>query len=451
MISRTALIVALALTLPSTAHAETYLNPDRPWWKQFFAVVDGTSPDFEAAAKQDMQYQSANEFDRDGVLVRLVAQLREQYAQIDTASAEITINMRSQLGDYSSAQNGFPVSLFAPNMRLQLDGSDLYFRNFESYSIFPASKGEGQAFRTRIGTQPLIASLTLTNIRKSTTRPRAYDGFVRKVTYTAKDGLVVAEFTATENAPLPADVAADQLAAVRKRLVEMAGIPPLGTPWSEAKATIQSSYPFIASDVFAYTDRGKRIAYQYDNGAAVMDVPHEADKAFRVYLQQAEGGWRTTRGFSVNLNGGDSISTKGTGPGLACYTPDVLDRCAVLEFSPADGGHVLTRAYGVIELERTETPRAAIEGLVGDSMAAFGGFTTKLDYDLGSLKQGQTPKFSINGGVTAYAASAGQMREGSPFYDPLQNTTNTNPITREIALFAVDGAPNRIPLIFVLQ
>lgn len=449
--SRTALIVALGFAFSSTAQAESYSNPDRAWWKQFFAAVDGTSPDFEAAAKQDLQYQSANEFDRDEVLARLVAQLREQHAQIDTASAEITLNMRAQLGDYSSAQNGFPVSLFAPNMRLQLDGSDLYFRNFESYSIFPASKDEGQALRTRIGTQPLIASLTLTNIRKSTTRPRAYDGFVSKVTYTAKDGLVVAEFTATENAPLPADVAADQLAAVRKQLVEMAGIPPLGTPWSEAKTTIQSSYPFSASDMFAYTDKGKRIAYQYDKGTLALDAPHEADKVFRIYLQQAEGGWRTTRGFSVNLNGGDSVSTKGTGPGLACYTPDVLDRCAVLEFSPADGGHVLTRAYGVIELKRTETPRAAIEGLVGDSMAAFDGFTTKLDYDPGSLEQGRTPKFITNGGVAAYAVGAGQMREGSPLYDPLQNTTQTNPISREIALFAVDGAPNRIPLIFVLQ
>ena len=219
----------------------------------------------------------------------------------------------------------------------------------------------------------------------------------------------------------------------------------------DAKAQIQQGYPFAVSDGFAYTDSGKMIAYQYEGGVIVKDEAHAADQPFRVYLQQVEGDWRTKQGFSVDLNGENGIRTKGTGPGLACYTPDVVDRCAVLEFSPKDGGHVLTRAYGVVEMQHDRTAEAALKDFLGSNWDAFEGFTTKLDYDPDSLKLGQTPKFITRGGVSAYAAGAGVMREGKPFYDPLANTTGTNPINREIALFAVDGAALRIPIIYVLQ
>lgn len=251
----------------------------------FFGAVEGQQPDFEMIAKKDPAYIDASEFDRDDVLAQLVAELEHQQEQIDVDSAEITVTISAMLGGYSAQAEGFPVSLFVPNMHLPIGVQKLFFRNFEKFRIFPATRDEGKALRDRIGTRSLAADATLTNIQASSTRPRAFEGVVSKVVYTAADGLVLGEFTATEAAPLPASAAADQVATIRSKTIELAGIPPLGTPWADVKAIIQSSYPYSASDTFAYTDKGKVIAYQHDNGTTVLDAPHEADKAFRIYLQ----------------------------------------------------------------------------------------------------------------------------------------------------------------------
>lgn len=451
MTTKFALALGLGLACWSPALAETYTSPDRAWWSTFFQAVDGTTPDFEAIAKKDPAYLAASEFDRAEVLAKLVTELQSKQAQIDVPAAEVVISIRATLGDYSVENSGFPVSLFTQNSHLKLDANSLFFRNWQDFNIFAATKDEGKALRDRIGKQTLAADVTVTGFKKSTTRPNAYEGFVTKVAYFAEDGLPVAEFTSTEAAPLSADDVAGKVAAARQSIVDAAGIPALGTSWVDAKAQIQQAYPYVASDDFAYTDSGKIIAYQFEGGAIVKDEAHTADQVFRVYLQQTEGDWRTKRGFSVDLNGGNEIDTKGTGPGLACYTPDVVDRCAVLEFSPKDGGHVLTRAYGVVEMQRDGTAEAMLKDFVGSSWDAFEGFTTRLDYDPDSLKLGQAPKFITRGGVSAYAVGAGAMREGKPFFDPLANTTGTNPINREIALFAVDGAALRIPMIYVLQ
>ncbi|MFP7675524.1 hypothetical protein ACG74X_19430 [Marivita sp. S0852] len=445
------MIAALGLMTVSPAFAETYLNPDQAWWGQFLNAVDGDQPNYEQIAKKDPSYLAADEFDRDDVLAGLVSELEREHEAINLDTAEVTVTIRAKLGEYSSRDEGFPVNLFMPNMHLPIGVNKLFFRNFEDYRIFPATREEGKALRDRIGTQALAVDVTLTDIRKSTTRPRAYEGFVSKVVYTASDGLVVGEHTATKDAPLSNDVAAQQVADIRQKIIDLAGIPDLGTTWKDAKAEIQKAYPFSASDDFAYTGQGKIIAYQFDAGSVVTDEPHDASRTFDVYLQQVDGAWRTSRGFAMDLNGVDMLSTKGVGPGITCYTSEVLDRCAVLEFSPSNGGHVLTRAYGVIELERSETPRQTFEKFVGENVGVFEGFTSKIDYDAGSVQLGSTPKYIGVRGVPAYAAGAGGHREGPPMYDPLENTSGVNPVDREIALFAVDGSDSRVPLIFVLQ
>ncbi|MCX7568062.1 hypothetical protein OS189_17100 [Sulfitobacter sp. F26169L] len=402
-------------------------------------------------AKQDPAYLSADEFDREEVMAQLVDVLKQQQGDIDVGDAEITVTIHATLGDYSTADEGFPVNLFVPNMHFPIGVNKLFFRNFDAYRIFAATRDEGKALRDRIGTQPLAADVTLTNIETSTTRPRTFEGFVSRVVYTARDGLVVGEFTATEDAHLPAAEAADMVVDIAQHITQAAGIPALGTSWEEAKALLQDSYPFSGSDDFAYLSSGKVIAYQYDASALIRDEAHDATRPFNVYLQQVDGAWRTTRGFKVDLNGVDMLSTKGAGPGLACYTPHVLDRCAVLQFSPSDSGHVLSRAYGVIELERSGSPKKVFEAFVSNNTAAFDGFATKVDYDAESLKQGDTPKYIGIRGVSAYAAGAGEVREGTPIYDPLENTSGINSINREIGLFAVDGAADRVPMVFVLQ
>jgi hypothetical protein len=451
MTAKFVLALGLGLALSSPVSAETFLNPDRAWWSTFFQAVDGVQPDFERIAQKAPEYLAADEFDRAEVLAKLVAELQAAQAQIDVPGAEVTISIRAKLGDYSVENAGFPVSIFSQNVHLTLESNGLYFRNWQDFNIFPANKDEGKALRSRIGTQALAADVTLTDFKKSTTRPNAYDGFVTNVAYFAEDGLPIAEFTAEQIAPIPASDAADKVAAVQQLVVDAAGIPALGTSWRDAQALIQQSFPYAASDDFAYTEAGKMLAYRFDGGAVVKEDAHAADQQFRVYLQQVEGDWRKKRGFSVDLSAGDGVDITGTGPGLACYTPDIIDRCAVLEFSPSDGGHILTRAYGVVETERLGNPQQAFEALIGSNGDAFKRFTTKLDYDPASLKSGVTPKFPSRGGVSAYAAGAGAIREGAPFYDPLKNTSGMNAINREIALFAVDGADARIPMIFVLQ
>jgi len=39
---------------------------------------------------------------------------------------------------------------------------------------------------------------------------------------------------------------------------------------------------------------------------------------------------------------------------------------------------------------------------------------------------------------------------GKPIYDPLKNTTDVNPIGRELALYAIGGAEDRTPMVFVM-
>ena len=87
-----------------------------------------------------------------------------------------------------------------------------------------------------------------------------------RVEHTPDARVLVAEFTSTEAAPLSADDVAGKVAAARQTIVDAVGIPALGTSWMVAKAQIQQTYPFAASDDFAYTDSGKMIAYQYEGG-----------------------------------------------------------------------------------------------------------------------------------------------------------------------------------------
>lgn len=450
-----ALIAALAFSTSSPATAGPLQNPDAAWWGSFLKAVDGAVPDFERQAKADPEYLAADEFTRAEVLARVVERLQAEQAVIDVNETEVAISIRARLGDYSIADGGFPVDIFGQNMRLQPAGRALFFRNWDDFSIFLASVDEGRELRTRIGNRPVAAEVTLADIRPSVTRQRAYDARILSVVYFAEDGLKLAEIVAPEEKTISAEDGAAQLVAARDRILAEAGIPALGTTWEVAKSRLSEDYPIVASDQFAYPDSGKTLAYVYEDGRVITDEPHEADKPFRVFLQQADGDWRATPGFSVNMNdmmyGIDGLDTKGLGAGLACYTPSVNDRCAVLEFSPRDGGHILTRAYGVIEMERTGAPREVLEGFLGESAVIFEGFTAPLGYNLRFAHHGAESQSSGRGTKESYMVGAGAGHDGEPIYDPLKITTGVKAINREVALFAVDGSENRVPLIFVLQ
>lgn len=453
-----ALAFGLGFALSFPASAETYTNPDNAWWASFFMAVDGNVPDYERIAKADPAYLSADEFSRSAVLADLVARLEAEQARFDVGAAQVVVGIRAQLGDYSAEHSGFPINIFAQNMRLQPDHRDLFFRNWQQFSVYEATIDEGRALREKIGTQPLSVEVTLGDIRPSATRSRAYDARIVKVVYYAADGLKVAEIEAPEEKVVSGADADTQVAAMRGKISDLVGIPPLGSDWTTVKSQLPGAWPISASDDFFYGDLGKMLAWEHAEGVVVADESHDPGQIFHVYLQQVDGAWRTQRGVSGSAlfdaaGTLDNVSTRGTGPGLACYTPEVLDRCVVLEFSPADGDHILTRAYGVIELPRADgdTVEGLFKAFVGEAAGVFDGFSAPLGYDAATLKTGVVPNFPAGRGVQSYAAGAGKLRDGEPIYDPLKNTTGVNTINREIAIFAVDGADSRIPLIFVLQ
>ncbi len=174
-----------------------------------------------------------------------------------------------------------------------------------------------------------------------------------------------------------------------------------------------------------------------------------------MFLQQVEGAWipsdsRVSDIFGRVQGGARGLDTSVTGPGLACYTPGVRDRCAVLEFVPEGGAHVLARAYGVIELPRRGGPAEALAEFAGEAAAILDGFDTVLAYDRSEMVEKRRLSHTNGPGVDAHAAAAGEDRDGT-LYDPLADTIGARPLTREIALFAVDGAATRVPLVFVLQ
>lgn len=450
-----ALILGLSLWFSPAAMADTVVNPDGAWWANLFRAVEGVVPDYEKMARSDPEYLAADEFTRADVLAKVIDRLEAESASINPANTEVVVSINTPLGDYSTAEGGFPVEMFGQDMRLQPASptqGDLFFRNWQDFALYAATIDEGRALRERVGTRDIRADVTLSDIRPSETRNYAFDARVLSVTYYAPDGLKLAQVEAPPEASLLVSEATAQVDAVRARILDLADVPPLGTPWEEARLQLAAAYPQVASDLFIYPTEGKTLAFIAENGDILMDAPHEADQPFNVFLQQVDGPWRLRSGALFDLNADpDALDTKVTGPGLACLTPDVLDRCAMLEFTPSAGGHILTRAYGVIELEPGDTARAVLDSFLGESATAFDIFSTRIAFDPEAVRLGALPKFPGGVGVDAHVAGAGEARSGDPLFDPLRNTVGMKPVQREIALFAVEGAKDRVPLIFVLQ
>ena len=122
----------------------------------------------------------------------------------------------------------------------------------------------------------------------------------------------------------------------------------------------------------------------------------------------------------------------------------------MLIFEPKDGGHVLTGAYGVIEQPAATSAEAAVTTFLGDAATAFDGLTTIADYDREDIRQARKAPIIGGRGVPTFAAGAGPALKANPPYDPLQNTTGVETIRREIAIYAVEGAEGRTPVVYVL-
>lgn len=406
---------------------------------------------------QDPEYLAADEFSRDEVLAKVMASLAANRATIDPATTEVVLSIRAEFGDYDAGRGGFPVSIFTPTANLSLDmGHRLFFRNWQDLALFPATRDEGRALRKQIGQGRLLALVTVRDIRKSPTRSGSYEGHVASVTYSTGKGTEIGRVTPPDEIAADPATTASQTNAARQRILTAAGIPPLGMSWDEAKQQLQPLWPVMASSDFVTWGTAKRVAYFWKDGAVQQDKAHDPAKAFRLYLQQVEGAWMPQDGEHISVTdllygtGAGAVDTRGLGAGLACDTPDKLDRCAVLIFEPRDGSHVLTGAYGVIEEPATTSAEAAFNTFIGDAVGAFEGLTTIADYDREDIRQARKAPITGGRGVPTFAAGTGAPLQTNPAYDPLKNTNGVKPIRREIALYAVEGAEGRTPVVYVM-
>ena len=453
MLRMSTLSAVLAASVCLPASAETYANPDDTWWRAFIEALDGAEPDLAAAARQDRRYVDADEFSRDQVLADIVAEMQARRQQIDPATAIVTLPMQARLGDYSSDLGGFPVSLFAPDTYLPIAGGrQLHFRNAREMALYPLELEAAKGLRARIGLNDVIAELTLEDIRPSNTRRGAYDAHVARVAYSTRQG---EPLLTVEAAPEPARAGADTASsadAIRTAVTEAAGLPPLGATWAEAQEQfLGDDYYYVVNAAKWYPPMGPQPVYVRRDAAILTLQEPEADKGFRVYLQPVEGDWGQDTGVSSNVTdvlGQGGLDTDGLGAGLNCGTPDVADRCAVLRFEPAEGGHILTAAWGIMELPGDVRPEDAFTRF-GDP-DAFDTATTQLGYEVEDVRIGRKAPRTNGLGVTATMALAGGPLDEAPVYDPLSMTTGGT-IPREIEIFAIEGAEDRTPLLYVLS
>lgn len=453
MLRMSTLAAALAASICLPAGAETFANPDDAWWLSFIETLNGTAPDLTAAARQDRRYLDADEFSRDQVLADIIAEMKAQRQQIDPATAIVILPMQARLGDYISDLGGFPVSLFAPDTYVPIaGGKQLRFRNAREMAFYPVELEAAKDLRARIGLDAVIAEMTLKDIRPSNTRRGAYDAHVAQVAYSTRQGEPLLTVDAAPEAPGAGADTASGANAIRNAITEAAGLPPLGATWAEAQEQfLGNDYYYVVNTAKWYPPMGPQPVYVRRDGAILTLQEPEADKGFRVYLQPVEGDWGQDTGMSFSVTdvlGRGGLDTDGLGAGLNCGTPDVEDRCAVLRFEPAEGGHIMTAAWGIIELPGDVLPDDAIARF-GDP-AAFDTAITQLGYEVEDVRIGRKAQRTNGLGVTATMALAGGPLDEAPVYDPLSMTTGGT-IPREIEIFAIQGAEGRTPVLYVLS
>lgn len=444
------LAAACFVSLALPASAEVYTNPDREWWNSFFDTLQGKTQDFEKQARKDPRYMAADEFTRADVLKEVAAELAARSGSIDTDSAVVKLNIQVQFGDYDAERGGFPISIFAPNIYIPVGlGRQLSFRNAEDLAIYKASIEEGKALRAKMKGQ-IIAEVTINKIGVSLANRNAYDGYVESVNYLNRSGELIASVTAEPEVILSESEVGAIGDGVRAAILKEAGLPELGTKWSDAKSLMQGAgYKYVVNTARFFGPKGAEAAYVMVDGQIVSDNEVGAKDSFRVYLQPADGDYATVGGGfnTANLMAPQSLDVKGLGHGLNCGTPGVNDKCAVLNFEPGPDGHVLTAAWGVMEFPEGTEPRDLIGGF--GNPENFDISETVLGYLKADVQKGDQAQY--NGiGVKATMASAGPVLAKAPVYDPLKLTTGSK-VYRQNQLFVVQGADGRSPVVYLVS
>lgn len=411
-------ILALAAALITSpcllALAETYVDPDRSWWAAFTDTPDGTAPDLNAAAQQDPRYLAADEFTLAEVLATIITELETARRTTDPTSAEVVMSVGARVGDYDAARGSFPVSAFGPSTYLKIDSDGLHFRNWLAFNIFLADPEAGRALRETIGLDDVVAEVSIKASWPSATRRSAYDGHVSGIAYDTRSRTLLGRVDAAPAAVAsPVDTAASA-DGICVDIEAAAGLPAIDTSWEDAKAQLAEGWPLVVSDAWSYTATGRHLAHVRRDCVIEIDDAHVPNEGFQFYLQQVEGSGLSQDGASfemADILGQGGLSTSGFCGRLACGASEVPARCAVLTFPPRDGGHVLTGAFGVIEMPGDITNARALAELGAQPEAvSVNIMDTLLGYDVEDIRLARKAPITAGLGVATVMATAGHRR-----------------------------------------
>ena len=434
------------LSLP--AQAETIEFPEDDFWRALTQSLAGDGPDFEALAKRTPEYRAADEFARDAVLAEQVARLEARHSRVGPET-EVLIRASVRLGDYDAVRGGFPVSLFAPGTYLRVGGG-LRFSNGSDYAILPATPEEGREIRERERSSSLnSAILRAGDFRRDPGHANGLLATLYQFDYVDGDGGIIASMAHAPQTPSLDDEAVEALVQkTQADILAAASLPPIGSDWSSVRHALTAGYGFAVSDNGAYDDGRFRMV-----GGRIEEEDLDEAAEFRVGFGNdgdMVAGIFANQDFMARarLPLGE-IDTNPTGRGLDCGTPHLADACGVLIFDRIEDVWKLTRAEGVIDLPGADHV-AAIEAMLGDNVDAFLRSDVEIAYHPEWLRGDTGGQHFSSGHAVAARYILGEDMGGSPEYirptDPWQGGT----INHEITLYAVDGAEDRMPLIFTL-
>ncbi len=447
MFLKSIFLLCSLISIPAASSAEIVEFPDDAFWRSIGRSLNEGKPDFEVLAKRSARYREANEFSRAAVLEEEISRLTAEY---EAFGPDLQVRLRAniRLGDYDASRGGFPISLFTPGTYLQV-GAGLQFANAGDYAVLPMGIEEAKVLRDREGRGGQTSGLLL--LGDFGKAPGANGELIANVysfEYVDESGNVLASL-AREPARSQLDDAArtELLRTTQQRILALAGLPPLGSDWDAVRTALVENYSYAVSHAQAYNDAKIEI-----RDGKIVSEDLSAAKRLRVGfgndLQLVSRMFSRQSPVARAKIPQGQIDTGLTGRGLDCDTQGVLDACGVLIFEKNGDRWVLVAAEGVIELDETDYT-AAFETVIGEDIAEF--LRSDLRVAFASNWVAGRPDDYADGG---YAMSAryllGESLEATPYYlrpmDPWPGLLARH----EVVTYAVDGARDRTPLIFIL-
>ncbi len=403
-----------------TASADVIEFPEDEFWLGLSKSLYGEQPDFEGLAKRTPAYKEADEFSRAEVLAKEVARLEAEQETI-APDTQVLLRVGISLGDYDAARGGFPVSLFAPGIYLDIRGGGMQFINGSDYAVLPMTLEQGKALRTREKDARTDGLLLVGDFRKAPGSNRRILANVYRFDYVDQNGSILASIINQPSQSAYGIETADIVRKAQENILDIARLPPLGSDWSAVRAALTENYGFALSHAVAWDDGKVEIR---DGKVACEDL----DKAKQLRIgfgndRKLVAGMfaRQTPVQRAKIPEGQ-IDMGFTGPILDCGTPGIADACGVLILDRIAGNLVLTGVEGMVDLAAPDHEKA-FAVIAGPDLPAFLRSDLKIAYMSGWLEGGST--FAPSGKhLAATRYLIGADLGGSPDYlrptDPWQ-------------------------------